>query len=68
MPDFVASLHDPPAPPARVALRNPDTGATVAGVRYLLTEDESGVLGRDILNHVTLLLDGPRHRWSEQVP
>lgn len=36
--------------------------------RYLLTEDECGILGRDILNHVILLLDGPQQQWSEQVP
>ncbi len=33
--------------------------------RYLLIEEERGILGRDVLNHVTLLLDGPRHQWSE---
>jgi predicted aspartyl protease len=33
--------------------------------RYLLIEAEHGILGRDILNHVTLLLDGPRQQWSE---
>jgi len=36
--------------------------------RYLLTEHDYGILGRDILNHVTLLLDGPRLQWSEHVP
>lgn len=127
MPDYETSLFDPPAPAARVVLRNPDAGTTVSDVlllldtgadvtllphasvqalgvspladlryelmgfdgsksfapvglidmvflnrvfrdRYLLTEDESGILGQDILNHVTLLLDGPRQQWSEQVP
>jgi Aspartyl protease len=34
--------------------------------RYLLIEAERGILGRDILNHVILLLDGPRQQWSEQ--
>lgn len=34
--------------------------------RYLLIEEERGVLGRDILNHVSLLLDGPRREWSQQ--
>ena len=33
--------------------------------RYLLIEAEQGILGRDILTHVTLLLDGPRQQWSE---
>ncbi len=33
--------------------------------RYLLIEEERGILGRDILNHVSLLLDGPRQQWLE---
>ena len=33
--------------------------------RYLLTKAECGILGRDILNHVTVLLDGPRQQWAE---
>ena len=33
---------------------------------FLLVEDDCGVLGRNILNKLTLLLDGPRQRWSEQ--
>jgi predicted aspartyl protease len=36
--------------------------------RYLLIEEEHGILGRDILNHVTLLLDGLRQQWSEHSP
>ncbi len=36
--------------------------------RYLLTEVEPGILGRDILNHVMVLLDGPRQQWSEHMP
>ncbi|HPD28811.1 MAG TPA: hypothetical protein PLL20_02370 [Phycisphaerae bacterium] len=36
--------------------------------RYLLVEEERGILGRDILNHITLLLDGPRREWSEHSP
>ena len=34
--------------------------------RYLLIEEERGILGRDVLNHVVVLLDGPRGQWSEQ--
>jgi hypothetical protein len=34
--------------------------------RYLLTDEACGILGRDILNHVTLLLNGPRQEWWEQ--
>jgi predicted aspartyl protease len=125
MPSYDASDFDPPAPVARVVLRHPHSGATLADVpllldtgadvtllprtaverlgvpllpdqryelmsfdgsrgfapvvildllflqrafrgRYLLIEAERGILGRDILNHVTLLLDGPRQQWSEQ--
>lgn len=36
--------------------------------RYLVVEGERGILGRDILNHVTLLLDGPNRQWSEHSP
>ena len=36
--------------------------------RYLLVEEERGILGRDILNHVSLLLEGPRQQWSEHAP
>jgi hypothetical protein len=36
--------------------------------RYLLIEADRGILGRDILNHVAVLLDGPRQRWLEHTP
>jgi predicted aspartyl protease len=124
MPSYDASHFDPPAPVARVTLRNPHNGATVSNVlllldtgadvtllprmaverlgvpllanqryelmgfdgsksfapvvmldticlqralrgRSLLIEEERGILGRDILNHVMVLLDGPRQQWSE---
>ena len=127
MPSYDASHFDPPAPVARVMLRNPHSGATVSDVlllvdtgaditllprtaveplgvpllagqqyelmgfdgstsfapvvmldllflrrafrgQYLLTEEERGILGRDILNHVMVLLDGPRQQWSEHMP
>jgi len=124
MLNYEKSLFDPPAPIARVTLRNPDAGTTVSDMlllldtgadvtllpgaaiqaisisplanqhyelmgfdgskslasvvlvdmiflnrifrgRYLLTDDEWGILGRDILNHVTILLNGPQQQWSE---
>jgi len=34
--------------------------------RYLLTDGDHGILGRDVLSSVVLLLDGPRQEWSEQ--
>jgi hypothetical protein len=33
--------------------------------RFLLIDQESGFLGRDILKHLTILLDGPRSMWAE---
>jgi hypothetical protein len=34
--------------------------------RFLITEEDVGILGRDILNLVSLVLDGPRLFWSEE--
>jgi hypothetical protein len=33
--------------------------------RFLLIDQACGILGRDILNHVAILLDGPQLTWSE---
>jgi hypothetical protein len=33
--------------------------------RYLLTHEDTGVIGRDILNHLVLVFDGPRNQWTE---
>ena len=33
--------------------------------RYLLTDAGVGVVGRDNLNHLRLLLDGPALHWEE---
>jgi hypothetical protein len=33
--------------------------------RFLQTESEVGVIGRNVLNHVRLLLDGPALVWEE---
>jgi hypothetical protein len=33
--------------------------------RFLLTESEVGILGRDVLNHLRLLFDGPALSWSQ---
>jgi hypothetical protein len=33
-----------------------------------LIEEERGIMGRDILNHVIVLLDGPQQQWSEHAP
>lgn len=34
---------------------------------FLVIDREVGILGRDVLNHVCLLLDGPRLSWEEQL-
>ena len=33
---------------------------------YLLIDRPVGILGRNILNNVRILLDGPRGKWNEQ--
>lgn len=35
---------------------------------FLLVDAEIGVLGRDVLNHIRLLLDGPALRWEDVPP
>jgi hypothetical protein len=34
--------------------------------QFLLADGDHGILGRNILNSLTLLFDGPRLTWSEQ--
>lgn len=36
--------------------------------RYLLIDDDRGILGRDVIANVALLLDGPNQTWEEVVP
>lgn len=62
MPAYDASLFDPAAPFARITLRTPNNDATL----FLITDQEVGILGRDVLNHISLLLDGPQLFWSEE--
>jgi predicted aspartyl protease len=40
-------------------------GKTFRG-QFLLVDDRHGVLGRNVLNQVKLLLDGPAQSWEEQ--
>lgn len=35
--------------------------------QFLVAHQEVGILGRDILNSVSLLLDGPRLMWEERM-
>jgi predicted aspartyl protease len=39
-------------------------GRTLKG-SYLVRESEIGILGRDVLNHFALVLDGPNLHWQE---
>ena len=34
--------------------------------RFLAVNSESGILGRNVLNHFALVLDGPRLSWHEE--
>ncbi len=34
--------------------------------QFLVIDHEMGILGRDILNHVCVVLDGPNLQWEEQ--
>ncbi len=36
--------------------------------RYLLTDNDRGILGRDVLASVALLFNGPAQDWSQQTP
>ena len=33
--------------------------------QFLTTDNSCGILGRDILNHLSILLNGPKLEWSE---
>ena len=125
MPAYDSTSFDPPAPLARVTLRDPKSGDTVSDVvmlldtgadvtllpqvpvnqldvplipdlryelmrfdgrtsfapvvqlemvfrnrvfsgQFLLIDQERGTLSRDVLNHLSLLLDSPRLTWREQ--
>ncbi len=124
MPQYDSTLFDPPAPLARVTLRNPDTGVVLSDVpmlldtgadvtlvpqsvvnqlsaaadpsksyelmsfdgslssssvvrlelsfcrrtfrgQFLVVDQAWGIIGRNVLNAVPLLLDGPRLTWDE---
>jgi hypothetical protein len=34
--------------------------------RFLLIDSENGILGRNVLNHFVIVLDGPGLRWGEK--
>jgi len=127
VPPYDAIQFDPPAPLARVTLRNPDTGALSLDVpmlldsgadvtliphvtldrlettsiqdrryellgfdgstsfapvvqlelifcrrtfrgQFLLIDQAWGILGRNVLNSVPIVLDGPNLTWDEEHP
>lgn len=36
--------------------------------KYVLIDEPVGILGRDVLNQVRLVLDGPNQQWSDLAP
>ncbi len=34
--------------------------------KYVIVNSNMGILGRDVLNHLAILLDGPHRSWHEQ--
>lgn len=34
--------------------------------RFLVLDQQFGIMGRNILNHLSLLLDGPNYEWHQQ--
>jgi hypothetical protein len=42
-------------------------GRTFRG-QFLLVDEEWGILGRNVLNAIPILLDGPRLEWDEHHP
>jgi len=35
------------------------------GGKYVIVDSGMGILGRDVLNHIAILLDGPHLSWHE---
>ena len=75
MPTYDTAHFEPPAPLAFVILQDPGTGATVQDVpmlldrgQFLLIDQEWGILRRNILNAISLILDGPDQSWNEWHP
>jgi hypothetical protein len=85
MPPYDAQRFHPPAPLATVTVRTQDGRMSVANSvqcdlvflgriyrgAYLIVGAACGILGRDILNHVSLVLDGPHldgHEGKDQPP
>lgn len=34
--------------------------------KFVIVNSKMGILGRDVLNHLAILLDGPQLTWQEQ--
>jgi hypothetical protein len=63
MPAYDATLFDPPAPLAMVTVRAPTTGVSVNNVAVLIVDGSHGILGRNAINSLSLIMDGPKLIW-----
>ena len=61
MPDYDGSLFTPPAPLARVSLRNPETGTTVNELAMLLDSGaDVTLLPQSFVNQIGVAIDQTR--------
>ncbi len=78
MPACDATLFDPPPPLATVTVRSPTPGVSVDNVamlidtlgkvfrgQFLIVEGSHGILGRNVINSVSLIMDGPQLIWRK---
>ena len=74
MQAYDAARFDPPAPLALVTVKSTAPainaelqllGKSFRG-QFLLIDGSHGILGRNVLNNLTLLFDGPLRKWTEQ--
>jgi len=62
MQAYDAARFEPPAPLVLVTVKSQQPGIEI----HLLIDSWHGVLGRNILNSLSLLFDGPSRKWMEQ--
>ena len=65
MPRYDAVRYDPPAPVAQAVELDMIFLQRAFRGRYLLIDDDRGILGRDVLGGVAVLLNGPGQEWAE---
>lgn len=64
-PEYELAAYDGSVRSARaVCLKLVFPGRTLGG-QFLLVDQEEGVIGRNVLNAVSLVRDGPRLMWRE---